>query len=73
MKTKTLLATVLAMALMLPFTGCGGGGSDSSSTVDASGTSDTGTVALMLTDGPTDDFDHIWITVSKATLLSEGG
>ncbi len=73
MKIKTLLALVLAMALMLPFAGCGGGGGDSTSTVDASGTGDTGTVALMLTDGPADDYDHIWITISKATLLTEEG
>ena len=73
MKTRALLAVVLALALVLPFTGCGGGGSDSSTTLDASGSGDTGTVALMLTDGPADDYDHIWITISRAMLLTEDG
>jgi len=73
MKIKAFLALLLAMALVLPFTGCGGGGGDSSSTVDASGTGDTGTVVLMLTDGPADGYDHIWITISKAMLLTEEG
>ena len=72
MKTKGLLAIVLAMALVMPFAGCGGGGSDSTSTADTSG-GDTGTVALMLTDGPADDYDHIWVTIIRAMLLTEEG
>ena len=53
----TLLLTLLAS--------CGGGGS--SGTTNTTG--QTGQVALLLTDGPADDFDHIWMEVAKASLL----
>lgn len=73
MKTKTMLAVILAMALVLPFTGCGGGGGSSTGDTSGASSGETGTVALMLTDGPADDYDHIWITISRATLLTEEG
>ncbi|MFZ1984440.1 MAG: DUF4382 domain-containing protein, partial [Desulfatitalea sp.] len=40
-----------------------------SSSGEAASSSDTGNVALMLTDGPADDYDHIWIKISRAELL----
>ena len=45
----------------------------SSSTDTASTTTDTGSVALLLTDAPSDIFEEINITVIKAELLSDNG
>jgi hypothetical protein len=55
---------------------CGSGSSiDSANTAaDTSSTATgTGTVALLLTDAPSDDFEEINITVVKAELLSDDG
>jgi hypothetical protein len=48
---------------------CGGGGSTDTSNTAAG----SGSVALLLTDAPSDDFDEINITVVKAELLSDNG
>ena len=53
------------MSLLLVSCG-GGGGGDSAST-------DSGTVALLMTDGPADDFDEINLTVTRAKLFCESG
>ncbi|NOQ90670.1 MAG: DUF4382 domain-containing protein, partial [Gammaproteobacteria bacterium] len=59
--TVTFILSVL-------FSCSGGGTTDSSNT--AAG---TGSVALLLTDAPSDDFEEINITVVKAELLSDDG
>jgi hypothetical protein len=58
-----LVFTVLA--------GCGYGGSNSADTSDI--TAGTGSVALLLTDAPSDIFEEINITVIKAELMSDEG
>ena len=50
-----LLAGILA--------GCGGGGTSSST--------ETGTVNVSLTDGPGDDYDHVWITVKAISFHTD--
>ena len=69
MLNKFVAATV--MVLFLAACGGGGGGGDSASNTVSSG--GTGSVGLLLTDGPTDDFDAVNITVVKAELLSDSG
>ena len=59
------------MVLFLAACGGGGGGGDSASNTVSSG--GTGSVGLLLTDGPTDDFDAVNITVVKVELLSDSG
>jgi hypothetical protein len=68
MKNKGVLFILVSAALMLALFGCGGGGgsSDGSPTSAAGG---TGQVALMLTDGPAQDYDQILITIAQAELL----
>lgn len=51
--------------------GCGGGGSGSTSTTASPAGS--GSVALLLTDAPSDIFEEINMTVVKAELLSNSG
>ncbi len=50
---------------------CGGGGSGGSST--ATGSSGSGSVALLLADGPADDYDQILITITEVSLIPPEG
>jgi hypothetical protein len=75
MKTKfggsvALFLTVLVTAGFL-LGGCGsGGGGDGGSGVSGSASSlDSGNVALLIADGPADDYDKIWIRVTKVLLM----
>ncbi len=68
MKTPTrTIEYLLMLILTLCLAACGGGGG---STVAPAG---TGTVALLVTDGPTDDFDAVNLTVTRIELLSDSG
>ena len=50
----------LCLVLIATWTGCGGGGDGSPS---------TGSVAVLLADAPTDDFDHIFVRIAEISLL----
>ena len=75
MKSKLWLMVVLFLtaSLMAGFLlgGCGGsgGGGDSGSGGGSWSTAGSGTVALFLADGPADDYDKIFITVCKVSLI----
>lgn len=62
-----LLITLLASSIMV--TGCGGGGGGGSDDLGSGGSSGSGNVALYLADGPADDYDEIWINVTKVLLI----
>lgn len=66
MRIKQWRYGLLGLLLVATLTACGGGGGDSATANTSDGS--TGTVSLMLTDGPSDDYDQIWITVSEARL-----
>lgn len=59
--------SVIALAAVLVSCGGSGGG------VDTSSTRDTGSVGILLTDGPTAEFDVINITLREIRLLSDTG
>lgn len=61
-RTLSLLSVLL---LALSGLGCAEGGSGSAS----GSTGGTGSVAVALTDAPTDDFAEVWITVTRIDLL----
>ena len=65
--TRPLSILVLGLAFALA-AACSSGGGGGVNTSDG-----TGSVALLLTDAPTDIFDEINLTVIKAELLSDGG
>src|SRR5512143_781875 len=61
MKIKRL-AIAAAFLLAGLLAGCGGGGSS---------TPATGTVNVALTDGPGDDYDHVWVTVKAISFHTD--
>jgi hypothetical protein len=63
---------VLLIAMMIGLAGCGGGGG-SSEGGSPSGTAQTGTVAVFVKDGPADQFEHIWVTITQVELLPVSG
>jgi hypothetical protein len=63
-----LFLTVLIIAGFL-LAGCGSGGGGGSDAVSSSSGSGSGNVALLLADGPADDYDGIWISVTKVLLI----
>jgi hypothetical protein len=65
---RCALALALAVAAIAPLAGCGG---DSSTTVVSS--PGTGTVVVVVTDAPSDEFLQIWLTVTKVELIGEPG
>jgi hypothetical protein len=67
---KQNVATIFLIFLFALLSGCGGGGGGGGGSVSPQG---TGSVALLLTDAPADDFDEININVIKAELLSDSG
>ncbi|MBW2439984.1 MAG: DUF4382 domain-containing protein, partial [Deltaproteobacteria bacterium] len=69
MKSKLWPIVVLfltaSFAVGLLLGGCSGGGSDSGAASDAG----SGTAALFLADGPADEYEKIWITICKVSLI----
>jgi hypothetical protein len=73
---KILLAGLFAFSTMLVSCGGGGGGGDSDSTGEVAGGVvgvEKGTVTLLVTDAPSDDFKEINLTILKAELLCDAG
>lgn len=69
--TRMAILFGLVYAAIL-LTGCSGGGSGTTSTGDAAA---GGNVALFLSDGPADEYDHIWAGVKAVYLIpaDDGG
>jgi hypothetical protein len=62
---------VLLAAMMTVLFGCGsGGGGGGASSSDMP---QTGTVAVFVKDGPADEFEHIWVTITQVELLPVSG
>ena len=60
----------LIVAFLLLATGCGGSGGNGG---DGDVAAATGSVALVLTDAPTDEFVEAWVTVTRIELLEGDG
>ena len=57
---RPLRLAVLAPAVVAVLAACGGGGSSPSSPAQA-----MGAMNVQVTDAPTRDFDHVWVTISE--------
>jgi len=62
---------LVAMPITLLLVSCGGGGSGGSQST--AGSSGSGSVALLLADGPADDYDQIFITITEVSLIPKEG
>ena len=76
MRLKIINRFVLLLAICVSMVffmfGCGGGGGGSDGTVLGTGGSSsagTGTVALLLADGPADDYEKILVTITEVLLI----
>ncbi len=58
-------------AVVISLMSCGGGGGGSST--GGSPSADKGSVAVLLADGPADDYEHIWVTITEVSLIPAGG
>lgn len=63
------LAVLVLSGLVISLMSCGGGGGTSGISSDSTSSSGTGTVVFLLTDAPTDYYDHIWITITEVSLV----
>ena len=63
---------VLLLAMAFFVSGCGGGGADTAVTPPVA-TVSTGTIALLLTDAPTDELSAINLDVTEAILIGDMG
>src|SRR5512137_836676 len=72
MKSASNLRVVpfLMVAMMTVLAGCGGGEGGGGS---SPGTTQTGTVAVFVKDGPSDEFAQIWVTITQVELLPVSG
>ena len=61
---KRTLFTALLFALTLTLNACGGGSSSSPA---------TGDVAVVITDGPTDQYERMLVTITGMSLIGSGG
>jgi hypothetical protein len=77
MKRNFIIGVVIFLIALLTagisLISCGGGGGGGGGVDNSSSTGTTGTVAVFIKDGPTDQFDHIWVTVTKAELIPVSG
>ncbi len=65
----TCFCMLAACMLVLSIWGCKGSSGGSSGQVADTEGSGYGKVGILLTDGPADNYDHIWITVTEVSLL----
>jgi hypothetical protein len=62
--------TILLVAMMTLLAGCGSSGGGEGST---SSTAETGSVAVFIKDGPSEEFAQIWVTITQVELLPVSG
>ncbi len=66
------VVALCVFAILISF-GCGGGGGGSPETANSEAAGSRGKVGILLTDGPTDEYEHIWVTITEVSLLPAGG
>lgn len=67
--SATVRMQLLALFSVIFVAGCGGGSSTEPATTPVTSQPTTGTVGLLFTDAPTDEFESILLTVTEAILI----
>ena len=70
MKTLRYLLLIILSFSVVVFTACGGSGGSGSQSSSSSG---IGTVAVYLADGPADEYEELWITLTEVALIPPEG
>lgn len=69
---KIAYAPWLALSSVLVLlTACGGGGGSSAPAVTPTPAADVGTVNVQITDGPGDEYDHVWVTIKSIAFHTD--
>ncbi len=66
-RNSVMLLTIIATGVAALVTACGGGGSGS----NGSAASPTGVMNVSLTDAPSDNFNHVWVTVKSISFHTD--
>jgi hypothetical protein len=69
MKRIRILAGALGLGAALVLVACGGGGG--SPGVTGQPTQLTGTMNIAITDGPSDEFQHVWVTINAISFHTD--
>ncbi len=69
MKRIRILAGALGLTAVLALVACGGGGG--SPGVTGQPTQLTGTMNVAITDGPSDEFQHVWVTINAISVHTD--
>lgn len=67
------LVILFGLASILATSGGGGGGSNTSGGNSGGTSGGTGSVAVLVGDGPADDYEHIYVFITKASLIPASG
>jgi len=70
MKTLRYFFLIILSFSVVVFTACGGSGGSGSQSSSSSG---IGTVAVYLADGPADEYEELWITLTEVALIPPEG
>lgn len=71
--SRSVRTACLVLAGSYLFAACGGGGSTDTAAPPPGVTVNTGTIGILLTDAPADEFSAINLDVTEATLIGESG
>lgn len=72
MQQKKLIQALVGVGLVGLLAACGGGGGSAGSPTSSGATGSTsGTVNMAMTDGPSDSFNHVWVTVTQIAFHTD--
>lgn len=71
MQQKKIVLALISAGLACTLAACGGGGGSNSNANGGGTTNATGTVNMALTDGPSDSYSHVWVTVTQIAFHTD--
>ena len=71
MQQKKLVRALVGIGMVGLLAACGGGGGGSSASSGGTPANTNGTVNMSMTDGPSDTFNHVWVTVTAISFHTD--